>query len=505
MTTYTTDSNSLLTREIEQETNQFRLSRLHKLKEIQDLKITLYPSKFNKTHDIADLLKTYDHLENGQETEDEVNVAGRILSIRNSGMFIDLHSPNAKIQIFSHQKQLQESDQPLLPLLDLGDFIGVRGKMRRTPRGEVTINALEITFLSKALLPPPEKYHGLEDIETRYRQRYLDLIANAESRDRLRRRSEIISEIRRYLIAQHFLEVETPMLHTLAGGAAAQPFKTHHNALDMELFLRIAPELYLKRLMVGGLSEKIFEINRNFRNEGISTRHNPEFTMIEIYQAYTDGDGMMALTESLIEQVALNVFDSHEFTFGDQLLNFKSPWIRKPMVTLIQEATGLDFTTVYDLSEAKAMAQSIGINASKASTWGHVVEMVFGEKVEHTLIQPTHVTEFPVEISPLAKPHPDNPRLTERFETYVNGWEIANGFSELVDPLDQRERFLAQMQEKAEGNDEAMPFDQDFITALEFGMPPTGGLGIGIDRLTMVLTNAPSIRDVIAFPTMRSK
>jgi lysyl-tRNA synthetase class 2 len=499
------DSLSDLKTELESETNQFRAARLTKLKAVYDLNIDPYPSGFKKEHEISDLLSRYSFLEEGQETQDVVTIAGRILSIRNSGMFIDLHGPSAKIQIFSHKNHLSETQQKLLLLLDLGDFIGVKGTVRRTPRGEITINAQEITLLGKALLPPPEKYHGLSDLETRYRQRYLDLMANPETRERLRQRSQIISEIRSWLTSHSFLEVETPMLHTLAGGAAARPFKTYHNALDMELFLRIAPELFLKRLIVGGLSDKIFEINRNFRNEGISTRHNPEFTMIEIYQAYADGDVMIDLTESLIYHVAREVFGSEEFVFEEKKLDFKKPWNRKPMLTLVEEATSICFEKIHSLEDAKKAAHQKGIDANDAPTWGHVVEQVFAEKVEHTLIQPIHVTEFPLDISPLAKPHRHKPRLTERFETYINGWEIANGFSELSDPRDQRERFMEQMREKAAGNEEAMPFDADFITALEYGFPPAGGLGIGIDRLVMLLTNSPSIRDVIAFPTMRLK
>jgi lysyl-tRNA synthetase class 2 len=505
MTDKTLSLLKLVEKELEKDTNQFRAARLNKLKAVYELGIDPYPSSFKKSHEIIDLLNRYSSLEKGQETQDEVKVAGRILAIRNSGMFIDLHGEAGKIQIFSHKDNLSSIHQKLLSLLDLGDFVGIRGKVRCTPRGEITVNAQEITLLSKALLPPPEKFHGLNDLEICYRQRYLDLMVNLTSRERLQQRSKIITEIRTYLTLHRFLEVETPMLHVLAGGAAARPFKTYHNTLDMELFLRIAPELFLKRLIVGGLSEKIFEINRNFRNEGISTRHNPEFTMIEIYQAYADAEVMMGLTESLINHVAQEVFNTEEFLFESKTLNFQKPWPRKPMLELVKESTGVDFGKFSSVEEAKEAAQKEGIDVKKATSWGQVVEKVFAEKVEHTLIQPIHVTEFPLDISPLAKPHPKDPRLTERFETYVNGWEIANGFSELADPLDQKERFIAQMCEKALGNEEAMPFDEDFITALEYGLPPTGGLGIGIDRLVMLLTNASSIRDVIAFPTMRKK
>jgi lysyl-tRNA synthetase class 2 len=485
--------------------NEFRAVRLKKLETLREKGIDPYPSGYKKTHTLSQIQQTYAYLEAGQEAVEKVRVAGRIGSIRNSGMFIDLGDPYEKVQIFCHKNHLSEEQLDLIKLLDLGDFIGVTGSVRRTPRGEITVNAEEITFLCKSLLPPPEKYHGLQDLETRYRQRYLDLIANPESRQTLRQRSQIITAIRDYLAEHEFLEVETPMLHVLAGGAAAKPFVTHHNALDMDLYLRIAPELYLKRLIIGGLSEKVFEINRNFRNEGLSTRHNPEFTMIEIYKAYADGDTMMELTESLVAAVAEKVFGKLQFDFSDSQLDFKAPWARRPMLDLVKEATGIDFNTIFSLEDAKAAAQKAGINANEADSWGRVVETLFAEKVEHTLIQPTHVTEFPLDISPLAKPHPQNPRLTERFETYVNAWEIANGFSELADPLDQKGRFEAQVAAKARGNEETMPFDQDFITALEYGFPPTGGLGIGIDRLVMLLTNSLSIRDVIAFPTMRPK
>lgn len=485
--------------------NQFRASRLAKLKALHEQGIDPYPSGYETTHSLSDLHGRYAHLTPGEETADRVSIAGRITSLRNNGLFIDIHDPVQKIQVFCHPSSLDPEGLALLPLLDLGDHLGVVGTMRRTPRGEITVNATHLTILGKTLLPPPEKYHGLHDVETCYRQRYLDLMANPESRTRLRLRSRIVAEIRSYLQARDYLEVETPMLHTLAGGAAARPFQTHHNALDMDLFLRIAPELYLKRLMVGGLSEKLFEINRNFRNEGISTRHNPEFTMIEIYEAYKTGDHMMALTEALISHVAAKAIGSVDLPFEDKILHFGAPWRRITMIDAVREVVGIDFHQIRDRDSAIAAARGAGITVADRASWGQVVEAAFGQRVEETLVQPTHITEFPLDISPLAKPHPKDPQLTERFETYVNGWEIANGFSELADPIDQRRRFEGQMAQKASGNDEAMPYDGDFITALEYGFPPAGGLGIGIDRLVMVLTNAPSIRDVIAFPTMRPR
>lgn len=487
------------------EENEFRQSRLNKLEKLRELGVEPYATGFHKTHEIGDLLKKYDALASGEETRDVVTVAGRVTSVRNSGMFIDLQDPYHKIQIFSHKNDLTEEQLEIVKLIDLGDFIGFKGYVRKTPRGEITVNAQEIFYLTKTLLPPPEKYHGLSDLETRYRQRYLDLLANPESREVLRARSRIITQIRAYLNAREFLEVETPMLHTIAGGAAARPFMTHHNTLGIDLFLRIAPELFLKRLIVGGLAEKVYEINRNFRNEGISTRHNPEFTMIEMYQAYADVNDMMDLTEAVVQSVAQTVFGKLQFKFGETILDFQGPWQRKTMLELVKEKTGLDFGVIHDVAEAQKAAKSVGVDASEAPCWGKVVEHVFAEKVEHTLVQPIHVTEFPRDISPLAKVHPKDERLTERFECYVHTWEIANGFSELADPIDQKNRFIGQMEAKAAGDEEAMPFDQDFITALEYGFPPTGGLGIGIDRLVMLLTNSHSIRDVIAFPTMKPK
>ncbi len=496
----------LVTQELSTEKNQFRAARLQKLKTLLESGVEPFPSTFKKTHDIADVVTTYGYLENEQEVEDRVTIAGRIRSSRNNGMFIDLHDTQGKIQIFSHKNYSPEEVMKLVKPLDVGDFIGVTGYVRRTPRGELTINAQEITFLGKALLPLPEKYHGLSDIEIRYRQRYLDLIMSEESRDTLRKRSEITSAIRQYLIEDGFLEVETPMLHPIAGGAIARPFTTHHNALEMDLFLRVAPELYLKRLIVGGLSEKIFELNRCFRNEGVSTRHNPEFTQVELYQAYADYNDIMHLTESMVASVAEKVFGGKtSVDFGEHTLEFKAPWRRASMSGLIEEETGVDFNALKTADEAIAKAKELGVHVDKGTVWGKVVEAVFEEKVEDKLIQPTHVTELPLDISPLAKKHPNDPRLTERFETYVNGWEIANGFSELNDPIDQRKRFEAQVADRESGDDEAHAMDEDFITALEYGLPPTGGLGVGIDRLTMLLTASPSIRDVIAFPAMKPK
>ncbi|USO01316.1 MAG: lysine--tRNA ligase [Alphaproteobacteria bacterium] len=481
---------------------EYRDIRIQKLNKLAELGVPLYPADFHKTHLAQAIHKSYGHLEKGQTTEDHVIVAGRVHSIRNSGMFIDLRDASGNIQIFSHDNNLSGPQRELLTLIDLGDIIGVNGVIRRTPRGEITVDARTITFLTKALLPPPEKFHGLADIETRYRQRYLDLISNAESRDRLQKRCTIIRNIRTFLQNRDFLEVETPMLHSIPGGAAAKPFTTHHNALDMELFLRIAPELYLKRLLVGGLSERVFEINRSFRNEGISTRHNPEFTMLEAYQAYANYHDMMDLTEDLIIALVQDLHQTTTIVYGNHTIDFSKGWQRRSMLDLVNEHTGIDFSAL-SFVDACANAHTLGINTKGIHNWGEVVESVFSEHVEEKLIQPTHVTELPTDISPLAKVSPHNPRVTERFETYCNTWEIANAFSELNNPLDQRKRFQEQVAAGKAGNDEAHKMDHDFVTALEHGMPPAGGLGIGIDRLVMLLTNAPSIRDVIAFPTMR--
>lgn len=499
------NSTVLLDQALAQEQNQFRAARLEKLKQLIEAGINPYPAHFKKSHEIHQVIDTYGFLESGQEVKDIVTVAGRLYSIRNNGMFMDLRDSCSKVQVFCHENNSPEDVLSILKFLDIGDFIGVTGYVRRTPRGELTINAQEIIFLCKSLLPLPEKYHGLTDLETRYRQRYLDLMMNEDSRRTLRKRAEITSAMRSYLIAEDFLEVETPMLHPIAGGALAKPFKTHHNSLNMELFLRVAPELYLKRLIVGGLSEKVFELNRCFRNEGISTRHNPEFTQVELYWAYADYHDMMNLTEHAIAHIALEVFKTLELPFGKQVLNFKTPWPRKTMCGIVEERTGVNFLKINSEAEAKAAAEKLDVHIESGLSWGKIVATVFEARVEETLIQPIHITELPLDVSPLAKKHPRDPRLTERFESFVNGWEIANGFSELNDPLDQRSRFEQQLVNREKGDEEAHAMDEDFLTALDYGLPPTAGLGIGMDRLTMLLTNSPSIRDVIAFPTMRFK
>ncbi|HWI25411.1 MAG TPA: lysine--tRNA ligase [Stellaceae bacterium] len=488
-----------------EEENEFRSARLKKLAQLKALGIDPYPYEWPRSAEAKALEQRYAALPPDTVTEDRISIAGRIRAIRNSGMFIDLHDASGKIQVFSDRKALGESASALLDQLDLGDFIGVDGIVRRTRRGELTVNATRLAVLAKALLPLPEKYHGLADLETRYRQRYLDLIVNEESREVLRRRSRIIATMRRLLIDQGFLEVETPMLHVIPGGATAKPFVTHHNTLDMELYLRIAPELHLKRLLVGGLSDKLFEINRNFRNEGISPRHNPEFTSLELYQAYVDYKAMMSLTETLVAEIAREVLGGTRIHYGTHEIELGGAWPHESMAALVKRETGIDFLTISADEDARAAARREHADIPDSAGWGRALEAVFAARVEDKLIQPIHVTGFPREISPLAKADRNDPRLTERFETYINGWEVANAFSEINDPLDQQQRFEAQMAEREKGDEEAQRLDADYVTALEYGMPPAGGLGIGIDRLVMLLTDSPSIRDVIAFPTMRPK
>jgi len=482
-----------------------RSTRIRKLTDLVDKGINPYPYTFDRTASAQELQEKYKDLEAGQETDDTYSVAGRVMAMRNNGMFIDLMDSSGKIQIFCHKENIGKEKFDDLKLVDIGDIIGVSGTIRRTPRGELSIKAKDYKMLTKSLLPLPEKYHGLTDIETRYRQRYLDLIMNEETRDTLRKRSLIIQEIRAFLTGHGFLEVETPMLQTIAGGASARPFITHHNALNMEMFMRIAPELHLKRLLVGGLSEKLFELNRNFRNEGLSPKHNPEFTMLELYQAYVDYNEMMALTENLVSTIAQKVLGTMKIVFQGKEIDLTPPWDRMTMIGAIKKYTGIDFAELLTPEEAAVEAKKMGIEIEKTDTWGKILDKIFEEKVEPHLIQPVHIIDYPRDISPLAKAHRDNPRLVERFETRINGWEIANAFSELTDPIDQRNRFEAQAKAKAEGDEEAQEIDEDFIRALEYGMPPAGGLGIGIDRLVMLLTDSPTIRDVIAFPTMRPK
>lgn len=460
-------------------------------------------TSFDKTHANAKVKQEFESLAPGEKTDKRVNVAGRVMAIRNNGMFIVILDDTDRLQIFHDLKTIAPERAELLKLLDLGDIIGVKGLVRRTPRGEITVDAEELTVLSKALIPPPEKFHGLKDVDARFRHREQDLVASERTRETLRARYKLVSAMRRFLDDRGFLEVETPMLHVIAGGAIAKPFVTHHNALDMPLYMRIAPELHLKRLVIGGVSEKVYEINRCFRNEGLSPKHNPEFTTMELYQAYVDFTAMIEITEAIIAHVAQMLHGSCKVAFGDKEIDFTPPWPRRAMTDLIREHTNLNLASITNPTEAREAAKTIGVHVEEGVSWGQVVEAVFGEKVEDKLVQPTHVVDLPKEISPLAKAWPDRKMVAQRFETYVNGWEIANAFSELNDPHEQRARFLEQAEQKRKPDEPPHPIDDDFVKALAFGMPPMGGLGIGIDRLAMLLTDSASIREVIAFPTMR--
>jgi lysyl-tRNA synthetase, class II len=478
-----------------------RTARLEKL--AQRFGDPFHVTQFAKTHSADEIKDKYDALPAGERTGDSVTVAGRIMAIRNNGMFIVILDDTNRLQIFHDLKSLPPKRAELLKLLDLGDIIGVTGFVRRTPRGEITVDAAELLVLAKALEPPPEKFHGLKDVDIRFRHREQDLVATPSTRETLRARCRMTAAIRQFLDARGFLEVETPMLHVIPGGALAKPFVTHHNKLDMPLYLRVAPELHLKRLVIGGVAEKLFEINRCFRNEGVSPRHNPEFTSLELYQAYVDFTAMIDLTEAIVYDVAMKLHGMPKVKFTDIELDFTPPWPRKGMVDLIREHAGLDFYAHLDAAEAREAANAVGVATEPGVSWGQVVEAVFGTKVEDKLIQPTHVIDLPKEISPLAKAWPNRPQVAQRFETFVNGWEIANAFSELNDPREQRARFLEQAEQKRGPDEPPHPIDEDFLKALAFGMPPMGGLGIGMDRLAMLMTDSASIREVIAFPTMK--
>lgn len=490
-----------------------RATRIEKLDQLRSIGMNPFAYQWKSTHSMAELQAKYVDLPNGEENDVAVAVAGRIMTRRVFGKlaFFTLQDETGTIQLYLDKNRIQEFMGDRFPeafanlkqLTDMGDIIGAKGTLKRTDKGELSVYVKEFEMLTKSLLPLPDKFHGLTDITTRYRQRYIDLIVNPEVRETFRRRALITASIRRYLDRDGFIEIETPTLTSEAGGADARPFVTYHNTMDMELYLRIATELHLKRLIVGGF-EKVFELGRIFRNEGISTRHNPEFTSIEVYQAYADYNDMMALTETLITTAATEVLGTTEITYQETPISLTSPWKRITMHDAVKDATGVDFATFTDLNQAIAAAKAAGIhNIDDCASIGKLLNEAFEQKVETTLIQPTFITDYPVEISPLAKPHRSKPGLTERFELFIVGRETANSFSELTDPLDQRERLEAQAARKAAGDLEAQGVDEDFITALEYGMPPTGGLGIGIDRLVMVLTDAPSIRDVIAFPLLK--
>ena len=492
--------------------SELRETRLEKGKALAELGQGPYALRFEPSHRTAELQQAHADLANGEERDVAVAVAGRVMTRRVMGKlaFFTLADETGPIQLFIEKATLAASmpDDPeafahITSLVDAGDLIGVQGTLRRTDRGELSVKVKQWQMLSKSLQPLPDKWHGLADVEKRYRQRYLDLIVSPHTRETFRRRAVAVSAIRRWLDERGFLEIETPVLQSVPGGADARPFETHHNALDLPLTLRIATELHLKRLVVGGF-ERVYELGRIFRNEGISTRHNPEFTSIEVYQAYADYTDMMDLTEQLIAHVCQQVCGSTVISYQGIQIDLTPPWRRVTMHELVQEATGLDFMAFTSRAEAAAAMEAKGLAApALADSVGRLLVEAFEQTVETDLIQPTFVIDYPVENSPLARAHRSKPGLVERFELFIVGRETANAFSELIDPVDQRQRLEAQMARKAAGDDEAQQVDEDFIQALEVGMPPTGGLGIGIDRLVMLLTDSPSIRDVIAFPLLR--
>jgi lysyl-tRNA synthetase class 2 len=487
--------------------DQLRVRR-EKMNTMRENGLDPFGKRFDRTHSTTELVEQYGELEKEDIEAKNVSVslAGRIMTKRGKGKagFAHLQDLTGQIQVYVRQDAIGEENYQLFDSADLGDIIGVTGTLFKTKVGELSVKVEDFVFLTKALRPLPDKFHGLKDVEQRYRQRYLDLIMSQESKATFISRSRIIQSMRRYLDDHGYLEVETPMMHSIAGGASARPFITHHNALDMPLFMRIAIELHLKRLIVGGL-EKVYEIGRVFRNEGVSTRHNPEFTMIELYEAYADYRDIMSLTENLIAHIAQEVVGSTTVQYGDYEVDLKPEWKRLHMVDAIKEYTGADFWKEMSVEEARELAKEHGVEINNNMLYGHIVNEFFEQKVEEKLIQPTFIYGHPVEISPLAKKNDEDPRFTDRFELFIVAREHANAFTELNDPIDQRERFEAQLKEREQGNDEAHMMDDDFVEALEYGMPPTGGLGIGIDRLVMLLTNSPSIRDVLLFPLMRHK
>ena len=482
--------------------NQIIKEKMKKVQELKEIGIEPYGRKYDKI-DSMEVINSFD------ETSDRVfKTAGRIVAFRRMGKngFGQIQDPTGKVQYYVKKDEVGEEQYEIYKKLGLGDFIGIEGTLFRTQTGELTLRAKSFEVLSKNVRPLPEKFHGLTDVEIRYRQRYVDLVMNPEVMKTMQKRFKIIRYFRNYLESKGFTEVETPMMHPIAGGATARPFVTHHNALDMELFLRIAPELYLKRLLVGGF-EKVFEINRSFRNEGISIKHNPEFTMMELYQAYADYNDMMDLTEDLISSLTHELHGSYEIEYEGQQINLAKPWRRVTMKEIVKEVSGFDFDAISTDEEAVAKAKELGVHIDKDKNYTKfgILNLMFEEKVEETLINPTFITEYPKEISPLSKNMKGEDEWVDRFELFISGREFANAYSELNDPRDQQDRFEEQVKLKEAGDDEAQNMDLDYIRALEYGMPPAGGLGIGIDRLVMLQTNSSSIRDVLLFPTLRKE
>jgi lysyl-tRNA synthetase class 2 len=487
-----------------EETNELIKQRIKKIEELREMGIKPYGDPFRASDHASELLDRYADTpkEDLEAAVVQCSLAGRIMALRDFGKaaFAHVQDSSGKIQIYLKKDVLGQKHK-LLKKLDIGDIIGIRGRLFRTKTNELTVEVEQLELLTKSVRPLPEKWHGLKDVETRYRQRYVDLIVNPEVRENFAKRSVIIKGVRDFLESKGFIEVETPMMHQIPGGATARPFKTHHNALDIDLYLRIAPELYLKRLLVGGY-ERVYELNKNFRNEGISTKHNPEFSMLEFYIAYRDYHYLMSLTEDLITTVAMKAVGTLKIPYGDDVIDLTPPWRRVPMLEALMES-GVPQEALGDVEKAKQWARGNQIDIPEGSSHGKALDEIFKEKVEPGLVQPTFIIDHPVELSPLAKRKADNPALVERFELFICSRELANAFSELNDPFDQKVRFLEQVKAKQEGDEEAHWMDEDFIRALEYGMPPAAGEGIGVDRLVMLLTNSPSIRDSILFPQLK--
>ena len=482
--------------------------RLEKLKRLREQGIAPYPHRYHRSHTTKQVVEMLERAEASPDDAElkDVNIAGRVMAKRKMGKitFFDLRDDSGKIQLFCHRDQMNEADRNLLKELDIGDIIGASGKPFRTKTNEPTIEVKSLTLLAKSLQPLPEKWHGLSDVDTRFRQRYLDLIANNEVKDAFKMRSQVIREIRLFLDGRGFMEVETPILQPAAGGALATPFVTHHEALDRDLYLRIALELHLKRLIIGGF-DKVYELGRTFRNEGLSTRHNPEFTMMESYEAYADYNDVMNMLEEMVSGICREVMSTDEVKYGDNIISFKTPWPRLELRQALIDHAGIDFEEFPDADSLRAKMRDMGLEADPVKDRGRLIDQLLSDFVEPKLIQPSFLIDYPIDMSPLAKTKPDNERLVERFEAFAGGMEIANAFTELNDPLEQRKRFTEQLKGRIGEDSEQWTIDEDFLLAMEYGMPPTGGLGVGIDRLVMLLTGQHSIREVIFFPQLKEK